>query len=257
LSTTIHKPIVEVRDLQYTYPDATLALRGISFKVFKGESVAFLGANGAGKSTLFLHLNGLLVAPKGCVTILGRDASQKNNLKFIRSRVGMVFQNPDDQLFQPTLWDEVAFGPLNLGLSKNIIIRRVIAALKTVGLNGLEKKAPHHLSLGQKRRAAIATVLAMDPDILVLDEPTANLDPKAVGATVELLNRLNVSGKTIIVATHDVNILPLIADRCLIMTEGRITSEGPVEEILSNRDLLEEANLSPPSLTRLLIRHRP
>jgi cobalt/nickel transport system ATP-binding protein len=256
LSKAVAKPIVEVKDLQYSYPDGTHALRGVSFKVFRGESVALLGPNGAGKSTLFLHLNGLLTPPKGSVTIVGRDASEKDNLKFIRSKVGMVFQNPDDQLFQSTLWDEVAFGPLNLGLSKNSIVRRVNSALKTVGLSGLEKKAPHHLSLGQKRRATIATVLAMDPEILVLDEPTANLDPKAVGATIELLNRLNVNGKTIIAATHDVSVLPLIADRCFIMSDGKITSEGPMEEILSNQDILEKANLSPPSLTRLFTRPR-
>jgi cobalt/nickel transport system ATP-binding protein len=239
--------------LQYFYPDGTHALRGVNFKIFKGESVALLGPNGAGKSTLLLHLNGLLSPAKGSVTIIGRDTSKKENLKFIRSKVGMVFQNPDDQLFQSTLWDEVAFGPLNLGLSKSSISRRVDSALKTVDLRGLEKKGPHHLSLGQKRRAAIATVLAMDPQILVLDEPTANLDPRGVSATIELLNRLNADGKTIISASHDIGIVPLIADRCLIMSGGRITVEGSVE-VLSNREILEEVGLSPPSLTRRFMR---
>ncbi len=256
MSKAVDKPIVEVKDLRYSYPDGTQALCGVSFKVFRGESVALLGPNGAGKSTLFLHLNGLLTPAKGCVTIIGRDASEKNNLKFIRSKVGMVFQNPDDQLFQSSLWDEVAFGPLNLGLSKNTIIRRVNSALKTVGLSGLEKKAPHHLSLGQKRRAAIATVMAMDPQILVLDEPTANLDPKAVGVIIELLNRFNANGKTIIAATHDINILPLIADKCFIMSEGRITSEESVEELLSNRNILSEANLVPPPIAKPFLKSR-
>nr|MDO8135034.1 ATP-binding cassette domain-containing protein [Candidatus Njordarchaeum guaymaensis] len=240
------EPVVEVRDLQYSYPDGTRALRGVNFRVLRGESVALLGPNGAGKSTLLLHLDGLLTPAAGSISILGRSTSEKKNLKFIRSQVGLVFQNPDDQLFQSTLWDEVAFGPLNLGLSKNSIVRRVNSALKIVGLSGLEKKAPHHLSLGEKRRAAIATVLAMDPEILVLDEPTANLDPKGTSSTIELLRRLNVAGKTIIIATHDVNIVPLIADRCFIMSYGRITSEGPVDEILSNAGILSEANLCPP-----------
>jgi len=245
LRKPIAEPVVEVKDLEYSYPDGTHALRGVSLKVFKGESVAILGPNGAGKSTLLLHLNGLLTPSAGNVIILGK-AIEKRNLKFIRSKVGLVFQNPDDQLFQSALWDEVAFGPLNLGLSKNSVIRRVNAAIKTVGLSGLEKKAPHHLSLGEKRRAAIATVLAMDPEILVLDEPTANLDPRGTSSTIELLQKLNVDGKTIILAAHDVSIAPLIADRCFILSGGRISSEGRVDEILSNTSILSKANLSSP-----------
>jgi cobalt/nickel transport system ATP-binding protein len=201
------EPAICIRDLSYTYPDGTEALKEVSLEISRGESVALLGPNGAGKSTLTLHLNGILKGKEGSVEIFG-DKIGEADLKKIRKRVGIVFQDPDDQLFMPTLFDDLAFGPMNLELPQDEVKERVEIALRKVGLSGFEDRMPHHLSFGQKKRAAFAAVLSMEPDILVLDEPTLNLDPRSRFEVIHVIEELHKEGKTIIIATHDVNAVP-------------------------------------------------
>jgi cobalt/nickel transport system ATP-binding protein len=240
---------IEVKDLDYVYPDGCLALNSVSIKVFFGERVAILGPNGAGKSTLLMLISGLLKPSKGSVHIFGMPISE-NSYK-IRSSLGIVFQDPDDQLFCPTLWEDVTFGPLNIGLSEDEVVKRGKEALKSVGLDGYEERAPHHLSAGEKKRAAIATVLAMNPKILILDEPTANLDPKSKKELVKIIDNLHKSQKiTLVIATHDVDFIPLVADRAYILNK-RIMAEGNLEDLFSNPDMIRKAGLELPNITRL------
>ncbi len=192
---------IEAKDLHYIYPDGTIGLNGISFHIGHGESVALVGANGAGKSTLLMHLNGCLAATQGALSIGDYPVTAKN-LKAVRRSVGMVFQDPDDQLFMPTVFDDVAFGPLNLGLPEAEVERKVMQALETVGVPHLCKRPPYKLSGGEKRAVAIATVLAMSPDILVMDEPSSSLDPRARRRLIELLKTFE---HTKIIATHDLD----------------------------------------------------
>jgi len=239
---------IEVEDLNYSYPDGTKALDEVTFSLQKGESVALLGPNGAGKSTLLLHLNGLLRG-QGRVRVLEREISD-GNLSWIRNQVGMVFQDPDDQLFMPTLEEDVAFGPINMGLSGEEVRERTTWALESVGLLGLSGKSPHHLSFGQRKRASLATVLSMRPQILVLDEPTSNLDPKSKKDMVSLIRKLQMGGATIIAATHDVNLVPLLADRILLLNR-RVVCDGESREVLLRRGLLERLGLEMPILADL------
>jgi len=239
---------IEVESICYSYPDGTLALDNVSFSMHKGESVALLGPNGAGKSTLLLHLNGLLRG-KGFVRVLGREI-REDNLSWIRCHVGMVFQDPDDQLFMPTLEEDVAFGPTNMGLPEKEVQERVAWALESVGLFGLSGKSPHHLSFGQRKRAALATVLSMRPEVLVLDEPTSNLDPRSKGDMVSLIRRLQLEGTTVITATHDVNLVPLLADRILLLNR-KLVYDGEVKEVMLRRDILEELGLEMPLLAEV------
>ena len=211
----------------------------------RGESVALLGPNGAGKSTLLLHLNGLLRG-QGSVRVLNREINEES-LAWIRSQVGMVFQDPDDQLFMPSLQEDVAFGPANMGLSAEEVQERVAWALQSVGLSGLSGKSPHHLSFGQRKRAAFATVLSMRPRVMVLDEPTSNLDPRSKKEMVSLIRKLQSDGTTIITATHDVNLVPLLADR-IILLDKRIMAQGDVRSILCRRDLMDKLGLEMPLL---------
>jgi len=231
-----------VRDLRYTYPDGRQALAGVDLAVAPGERVAVLGPNGAGKTTLVLHLNGTLEASAGTVEI-GGVAVAKATLKEVRRRVGLVFQDPDDQLFMPTVYDDVAFGPAHLGLRHDALTARVEAALDAVGLPGLGDRAPHHLSLGQKRRAAVATVLAMEPDVLVLDEPTANLDPAARRELATVLTALDL---TTLVVTHDLPYALELCPRSVILAEGRIVADGPTRELLADAALLAAHRLELP-----------
>lgn len=236
-----HRPAVEIKDLYYAYPDGTPALRGVNLLVEEGESVGIVGPNGAGKSTLLLHLNGIL-SGRGEVKIFGLPVI-KANLKEIRRRVGLVFQDPDDQLFSPTVFDDVAFGPLNMGLSREETALAVEKALREVGLSGLERKSAFHLSFGQKKRAAIATVLSMNPDLLVLDEPSSNLDPRARRELSELLQGMKI---TKILVTHD---LPFVFENCervLVMSEGKVVADGDVFSVLSDENLLKEHGLELP-----------
>lgn len=234
--------IVEVRDLQYTYPDGTPALQGVSFRITHGESVGIIGANGAGKSTLLLHLNGYLAPQAGTVRI-GDFPLTKKTLQHVRRTVGMVFQDPDDQLFMPRVYDDVAFGPLNLGVPPEEVEERVMSALSTVGVSHLRDRPPYRLSGGEKRSVAIASVLSMSPDILVMDEPTSNLDPRA---RRQLLHLLDSFTHTIIVATHDLDMVLDICSRAVILKEGRVAADGPVTEILQDKQLLHACSLEQP-----------
>ena len=244
--------MLEVRNIKYSYNNDYQALKGVSLKVERGDMVALLGKNGAGKSTLFLHLNGIYEPDEGQVFIDGEELKydKKSLLKF-RQKVGIVFQNPDDQIFAPTVEEDVAFGPLNLGLSMEEVQDRVEEALERVGMSGFEKKAPHHLSGGQKKRVAIAGILAMKPEIMVLDEPTAGLDPQGVSDLTVLLKELNGEGITIIISTHEVDLVPNYANKTFVMVDGVLIAEGTPKEIFSQPDILEKANLTVPIVTDL------
>ena len=244
--------MLEVRNIKYSYNAEYQALKGVSLKVEKGEMVALLGKNGAGKSTLFLHLNGIYEPDEGQVFIDGEELKydKKSLLKF-RQKVGIVFQNPDDQIFAPTVEEDVAFGPLNLGLSMEEVQDRVEEALARVGMSGFEKKAPHHLSGGQKKRVAIAGILAMKPEIMVLDEPTAGLDPQGVTNLTKLLKELNEEGITIIISTHEVDLVPNYASRVFVLVDGLLIAEGTPKEIFAQPEILEKANLKVPIVTEL------
>ena len=244
--------MLEVRNIKYSYNSEHQALRGVSLKVEKGEMVALLGKNGAGKSTLFLHLNGIYEPDEGQVFIDGEELKydKKSLLKF-RQKVGIVFQNPDDQIFAPTVEEDVAFGPLNLGLSMEETQQRVTEALARVGMSGSEKKAPHHLSGGQKKRVAIAGILAMKPEIMVLDEPTAGLDPQGVADLSKLLKELNNEGIAIIISTHEVDLVPDYASKIFVLVDGILIAEGTSKEIFAQPDILEKANLKVPIVTEL------
>ena len=224
---------VEVSGLRFAYPDGVEALRGVNLAVRRGEKVALLGPNGAGKSTLLLHLNGILRG-KGQVCIAGVPL-RANNLAQVRARVGLVFENPDDQLFSATVFDDVAFGPLHMGLPKDEVLERVRLALEQVGMAGFEGRLPHHLSLGQKKRIAIATVLSMSPTILALDEPFSSLDPSARRELMRLLQRLP---QTMIVATHHIPIIRHLFPRTVVMDDGRVVADGDTEAILTDAALL-------------------
>ena len=240
---------VDFRDVRYHYPDGTEALKGITFRITHGESVGIVGANGAGKSTLLLHMNGYLMPSSGTVTI-GDMLLQKGTAQEIRKRVGVVFQNSDDQLFMPTVFDDVAFGPLNLGLDEASVRSRVEEALRQVNGLSLRDKPPHHLSGGQKSAVAIASVIAMEPDILVMDEPAANLDPKSRRSLIELLRTFT---HTKVVASHDLDLILDVCRRCIVIRNGVVAADGPAMDILTNKLLLEENNLE---LPLSLQRHR-
>ena len=233
---------VDFNDVRFRYPDGTDALRGITFRITHGESVGIVGANGAGKSTLLLHMNGYLMPSSGAVTI-GNVVLRKGTVREIRRRIGVVFQNPDDQLFMPTVFDDVAFGPLNLGLDEATVRKRVDDALGKVNGLLLKDKPPHHLSGGQKSAVAIASVLAMEPDVLVMDEPAANLDPRSRRSLIGLLRSFS---HTKIVASHDLDLILDICSRCIVIKDGVVAADGPADRILSDKCLLEENNLELP-----------
>jgi len=234
--------LVEVKDLHYRYPDGTSALRGVSFRITHGEAVAIIGANGAGKSTLLLQLNGCLLPQAGTVRI-GDLPLNRKTLPHVRRTVGMVFQDPDDQLFMPLVYDDVAFGPLNLGLPAEEVEERVESALATVGASHLKDRPPYRLSGGEKRAVAIASVLSMSPSILVMDEPTAALDPKTRRHLIQLLKTFN---HTLIIATHDLDLVLDLCSRAIVFKEGLIVADGPTLEILQNQELLDSSSLEKP-----------
>lgn len=237
------KPAIELVDLSYSYPDGHPALCGITLRVEAGERVAILGPNGAGKSTLCLHLNGILEATGGMVAVCGLPVGGTEDVKEIRRRVGVVFQDPDDMLFMPTVSQDVAFGPSNLGLSEDEIRARVERALGAVGMEGMGGRSPHHLSFGQKKRAATAAVLSMHPEVLVLDEPSSSLDPRGRREFGELLAGLN---QTIIMTTHDLPYAHELCERAVVLDGGLIVADGPTDEILGNADLLAAHDLELP-----------
>lgn len=246
---TATEPIIELKNISYFYRNSkTEALKDISLKIYPGEKVAFLGANGAGKSTLFKHLNGILKPYSGEVLIHGETISKRNIVK-VRQTVGIVFQNPDDQILAPSVEQDIAFGPINMGLSENEVESRVNEALKLMNITGLKDRSPHHLSGGQKKRVAIAGILAMRPEVIVLDEPTAGLDPRAAENIMAVIDKMNHElGITIILSTHDVDMVPLFADRVFIMHHGRIEAQGTAKEIFKQPGLLEHVHLRMPRI---------
>jgi cobalt/nickel transport system ATP-binding protein len=233
---------MEISHLHYAYPDGYEALRGVDLRIERGEKVALVGPNGAGKSTLMLHLNGINRPRHGSVRIGGMSVDDAN-VKRIRAEVGLVFQDPDDQLFSPTVFDDVAFGPLHMGMDVDEIHGRVERALASVGMTGLERRLPSHLSIGQRKRVALATVLSMDPSVLVFDEPSAGLDPRGRRQLIGLLRGLS---QTVIVATHDMRLVAEVLPRTVVMDEGLIVADGPTAQILSDEALLERHGLERP-----------
>jgi cobalt/nickel transport system ATP-binding protein len=229
---------IEVHNLSYSYPDGHPALRDVSLRIAPGEKVALVGPNGAGKSTLMLHLNGILTG-KGDVRVCGLEVVAKNFSR-VRASIGLVFQNPDDQLFSPTVFDDVAFGPLYQGLGAEETTKRVEAALSAVRMSGYAERVSHHLSVGEKKRIAIATVLSMNPEALALDEPTAGLDPRARRTLINLLRELPI---TMLVSTHDMRLVQELFPRTIVMDEGQVVADGLTSEILENEELLNAHGL--------------
>jgi cobalt/nickel transport system ATP-binding protein len=241
------EPLFDLRDVGYTYSGRQAALDGVSLTIWPGERVALLGANGSGKSTLLKILDGVVGPTRGSIRALGFDvaavAAGEDGFRFHRE-VGLVFQDPDIQLFSATVLDDVAFGPLQLGLTADEVRERCDEALAEMGIAHLADRAPFELSGGEKKRAAIASVLSLRPEVVLLDEPTASLDPRTKWVLVDLIERLAAAGRTLIVATHELDIVPLIADRVVVLSEdGRVVADGPPTAVLSNRDLLVRTNL--------------
>lgn len=238
-------PSLEINGLAFAYPDGHQALYGVDLVINHGERVALLGPNGAGKTTLVLHLNGILSGGTGTVRVGGLDVRPGDRavLREVRRRVGIVFQDPDDQLFMPTVRDDVAFGPANLGVHGPELEARVAAALAAVGMHETANRPPHHLSFGQRRRVAVATVLAMEPEILVLDEPTSNLDPASRRELADVLDALPV---TLLVVTHDLPYALELCERSVVLSGGSIVADGPTAEVLDDAELLRRHRLELP-----------
>ncbi|MDD5466525.1 MAG: ABC transporter ATP-binding protein [Anaerolineales bacterium] len=233
---------IEIDHLTFSYPDGHPALVDVSLHIQPGEKVALVGPNGAGKSTLILHLNGIL-AGQGAVRVCGLDLAQAGNLPKVRGMVGLVFQSPEDQLFSPTVFEDVAFGPLYQGLPDQEVRQRVSEALAAVHMGQYASRVSHHLSLGEKKRIAIATVLSMKPEVLVLDEPTAGLDPRARRSLIRLLDELPL---TMLASTHDMHLVQELFPRMVIMDEGHVVADGPTQVLLRDAALLEAHGLEPP-----------
>jgi cobalt/nickel transport system ATP-binding protein len=244
--------ILECRNVVYSYGDGTKALNGVSISLDEGQKIALVGPNGAGKSTLMLMLNGILRPSAGDVLFHGRTFQYDSaSLREIRRKVGMVFQNSDDQLFAPTVFQDVAFGPVNLGFPEDKVKLYADYALQYVGLSGYERRPPHHLSGGEKKRVAIAGILAMEPEVLILDEPTSNLDPASSEEIMEMLDELNVGGKTIIISTHDVDLAYRWADEVILMEDGGVLLRGTGQEVFGDAELIKRARLKLPIVVDL------
>ncbi|VVB68712.1 putative ABC transporter ATP-binding protein [uncultured archaeon] len=244
--------IIETRDLGYSYGDGTVALKEVSIALEEGKKVALVGPNGAGKSTLMLMFNGILCPSTGEILFHGQPLSYDSAaLRSVRRKVGMVFQNSDDQLFAPTVYQDVAFGPTNLGYSREKVGRYVSYALAYVGLSGYERRPPHHLSGGEKKRVAIAGVLAMEPEVMILDEPTSNLDPASAEEIMDMLDELNCGGKTMIISTHDVDLAFRWADEVVLMEDGGVLSRGTGREVFEDARLIRRARLKLPMVVDL------
>jgi cobalt/nickel transport system ATP-binding protein len=244
--------IIETRNLCHTYKGNIHALKEISFIAPRNTCIAVIGSNGAGKSTLFKHLNGILKPTSGSVLIQGRPIT-KETIKEVRKTVGLVFQNPDDQIFSPTVEQDVAFGPKNLGLDEETIGHRVSESLKIVGLEDYRTRVPHHLSGGEKKRVAIAGIIAMEPQVLVLDEPTAGLDPQGVRDVIRYVREFSEKfGMTVIFSTHSVSLVAELAEYIYVMNGGTFVAEGTMREIFSQPDLLRSVRLDIPVLPKLI-----
>ena len=244
---------LETKNLSYTYHDGTQALKNVNIKIRKGEKIAIMGPNGAGKSTLFSHFNGLNEPTSGHVEIDGEKIIfERDELIKVRQKVGIVFQDPNDQLFAPTVKEDVAFGPMNLGLDYDEVEKRIRESLEMVGMSGFEEKTPHHLSGGQQKRVAIAGIIAMRPDIMILGEPTAGLDPEGVDKVLDILNNLNNEGISIVISSHDIEMVNQFADKIFVLHDGEIIAEGDKHQIFSNKELLKKAHLKAPVTTEIL-----
>jgi len=239
------KPVLEIKDLAFAYPDGNQALFGVNLTINEGERVALLGPNGAGKSTLVMHMNGIHPTAQGSIYVAGQlvDAKNKEALKDIRAKVGIVFQDPDDQLFMPTVGEDVAFGPYNMGVRGEELEKVVSESLSKVGMLEYKDRPPHHLSFGQRRRVAVATVLAMNPEILVLDEPSSNLDPASRRELAEILKSLKI---TLIMVTHDLPYAAELCERSVILSGGIIVADDKTPNILRNESLLSRYRLELP-----------
>jgi cobalt/nickel transport system ATP-binding protein len=238
----VSTPVLDVRGLAYAYPDGHQALFGVDLHVHEGERVALLGPNGAGKTTLVLHLNGILTAGAGSVTVSGLPVSRENLME-IRRRVGVVFQDPDDQLFMPSVREDVAFGPANLGIRGHALESRVVDALDRVGMVDFIDRPPHHLSFGQRRRVAVATVLAMAPEVLVLDEPSSNLDPASRRELADILRSLDV---TVLMVTHDLPYAYELCPRSVVLSDGAVVADGSTRDVLTDDELMRAHRLELP-----------
>jgi len=235
-------PVLDVRGLAFAYPDGHQALYGVNLHVHRGERVALLGPNGAGKTTLVLHLNGILTAGAGSVAVSGLPVA-KDSLQEVRRRVGVVFQDPDDQLFMPSVRADVEFGPANLGLRGAELERRVVDALERVGMVDFIDRPPHHLSFGQRRRVAVATVLAMEPEVLVLDEPSSNLDPASRRELADIIRSLDV---TVLMVTHDLPYAYELCPRSVVLSDGVVVADGPTRDVLTDDSLMAAHRLELP-----------
>ena len=233
---------IEIEHLHFRYPDGFEALHGVDLSISAGEKVAIVGPNGAGKSTILLHLNGIFEPSHGSVRV-GGTVVDRTTVRRIRAQVGLVFQDPDDQLFSPTVFEDVAFGPLHMGVEQAEIHDRVERALAAVGMSGFERRMPHRMSLGQRKRVALATVLSMDPQVLVFDEPSAGLDPRGRRELIHVLRRLP---QTMLVSTHDMRLVAEVFPRTIVVDDGRIVADGPTDGILADDRLLEAHGLERP-----------
>lgn len=246
--------LMKIENLHYTYEDGTEALKGIDMAFPKGETIAILGGNGAGKSTLFLHMNGILRPKKGQIRLLDKPlAYTKEELRALKKQVGIVFQDPDIQLFSASVLQDVSFGPMNLKLSVEDVKRKVEVAMASTGITELKDKPTHKLSYGQKKRVAIAGVLAMEPQLLILDEPTAGLDPQGVSEMMQLLkNFQRERGLTVVIATHDIDIVPLYADYVYVLERGSIVLEGTPQSVFDEAKIMRKAHLRLPRIAHLM-----
>lgn len=246
--------ILEAIEVCYRYPNGVDALRNVNIQVNEGEILGLLGPNGCGKTTLLLHFNGILQPQNGEIRFKGKRINyDKKSLRELREKVGMVFQNPDDQIISPTVWEEVAFGPVNLGWNEDRVNERVNSALSLLQITHLKNKPSHYISFGEKKKLSIASIIAMDPEVLLLDEPTSNLDPKSASRMMKIIYDLNKKkGKTIIIATHDVDLAPVYVDKICLMMDGRIIKSGTPSEVLSDRELIRASNLRLPRVGHLI-----
>jgi cobalt/nickel transport system ATP-binding protein len=244
------EPIVSVKEVKFSYPAGVSAINGVSLEVRQGERVAILGPNGSGKSTLILLIAGLLTPQKGEISVFGEKTTSKNFQKF-RSRIGIVFQDPDDQLFTQSVIEDIEYGPKNLKLPEEDIKQRSDHVLEKMGIQPLKNRPPHRLSFGEKKKVSLATALVLKPELLILDEPTANLDLVSRRGLIETLSELNRAGTTIIVSTHDVEALPELADRIIVISYGLMLGEGETHKVLQDAKLLESSGLEPPTMVKL------
>jgi cobalt/nickel transport system ATP-binding protein len=246
----VAESVVSVKDVHFTYPAGVSALHGVSLEIKQGERVALLGPNGSGKSTLILLIAGLLTPKKGEIAVFGEKTTSKDFQKF-RSRIGVVFQDPDDQLFTPSVIEDVEYGPKNLKLPEEDIKKRSAHVLENMGIKHLKDRPPHRLSFGEKKKVSLATALVLKPELLILDEPTANLDLVSRRGLIDTLNELSKAGTTVIVSTHDVEALPELADRIIVISHGSLHGEGKTREVLQDAKLLESSGLEPPTIVNL------